>query len=181
MILNGLVLSGGYSTRMGSDKGLIDYHGRPQREHLFHLLEEFCDEVYTSCRAEQNIPASYNPIEDRFSIYGPMNGIMSAFTHKPGASWLIIAVDMPYVTSNALRLLVDKRDQEKLATCFYNPATKAPEPLLTLWEAKAYPFLVAFTEKGNVSPREFLRTHDVELVDAVDSRTLVNINTPGSL
>ncbi|MFT5737968.1 MAG: molybdopterin-guanine dinucleotide biosynthesis protein A, partial [Maribacter sp.] len=30
----GLVLAGGKSTRMGVDKGLITYHGLPQRDYL---------------------------------------------------------------------------------------------------------------------------------------------------
>ena len=32
--------NGGKSTRMGKDKGLIDYHGLPQREYVYRLLRE---------------------------------------------------------------------------------------------------------------------------------------------
>ncbi len=40
--INGLVLSGGKSTRMGSDKGEIKYHGTSQRQHVHHLLAAHC-------------------------------------------------------------------------------------------------------------------------------------------
>jgi molybdopterin-guanine dinucleotide biosynthesis protein A len=179
--INGLVLAGGHSMRMGTDKGLLIYNGKPQREFLFELLKEFCHQVYTSCRKDQQIPEMLNPLPDRFEIAGPMNGVLSAFSHRPDASWLTIAVDMPYVSRDNLQLLVNARDQKKIATCFYNPETQQPEPLLTLWESEAYPLLLEFTEKGNVSPREFLKTHHVNLIQPPDDKTLLNFNTPEDL
>jgi len=175
--LNGLVLAGGLSTRMGMDKGLLKYHGKPQREFLFNLLRELCDQVYTSCRKDQNIPDLYNPLVDRFEMPGPMNGIMSAFSHRH-TSWLIVAVDMPYVNEHTLQRLMGRRDREKIATCYYNRETAQPEPLLTLWETNAYPLLCDFTAKGNASPREFLKMHPVNLIEPPDARMLLNVNTP---
>ncbi|NNE77041.1 MAG: NTP transferase domain-containing protein, partial [Pricia sp.] len=46
----GLVLAGGKSSRMGKDKGLIPYHGMPQREYLYHLLGRVCDKTFLSIR-----------------------------------------------------------------------------------------------------------------------------------
>jgi len=180
-ILNGLVLAGGHSTRMGTDKALLAYNGKPQREFLFDLLKQFCDRVYTSCRKDQNIPEMLNPIPDRFEMVGPMNGILTAFTHHPDSNWLIIAVDMPYINRDTLQLLISSHDENKTATCFYNPETQQPEPLLTLWGPEAQPLLLTFTEKGNISPREFLKTHDVNLIQPPDEKTLLNFNSPNDL
>jgi molybdopterin-guanine dinucleotide biosynthesis protein A len=175
---NGLVLAGGRSTRMGTDKGLLVYNGTPQREHLFELLGEFCEQVYTSCRAEQAIPERLNPLPDKYDIAGPMNGVLTAFTQAPLSSWLIVAVDMPYVTKDTLRLLINSRDETKAATCFYNTERQHPEPLLALWEPLAYPLLMDFTRRGKVSPKEFLSTHPVRLIQAPDEKTLLNFNSP---
>jgi molybdopterin-guanine dinucleotide biosynthesis protein A len=166
---------------MGRDKSLLVYHDRPQREYLFHLLSHYCNEVFTSTGKDQNVPAQLNPLPDRFEISGPMNGILSAFAFKPYASWLILAVDMPSVNPATVELLLRHRDQTKMATCFYNPVTEQPEPLLTLWENDAYPALLKFLEKGNVSPREFLKTHSVNMVSPPDDKTLLNFNTPDDL
>lgn len=174
--MNGLVLCGGLSTRMGVDKGLLKYHGKPQREFLFDMLRGLCDQVYTSCRKDQDIPALYNPLVDGFEMPGPMNGIMSAFAHQQ-TSWLIVAVDMPFVDTQTLQRLIDKRDREKIATCYYNREAAQPEPLLTLFERRAYPLLSEFTRKGNVSPREFLKLYPVNLIEPADSKVLLNINS----
>lgn len=175
---HGLVLAGGHSTRMGTDKSLLVYHGKPQRQFVFDLLARFCDQVFTSCRREQNVPARLNPLFDSHDIHGPINGILSAFAFKPDTSWLIVAVDMPFAGATALQLLIDQRDKNKLATCFFDPETRQPEPLLTLWEEQAYPYLLKFKEKGNISPREFLKRHAVNLILPPDEKTLVNVNYP---
>jgi molybdopterin-guanine dinucleotide biosynthesis protein A len=174
----GLVLAGGYSRRMGSDKSLMDYHGKPQREYVFDLLKKFCKEVFTSCRKDQDVPEHLHPLRDTFEIMGPMNGILTAFASRPTRSWLITAVDMPYVTENTLELLLRSRVEGKVATCFYNPETQLPEPLLTLWETTAHPLLLSFAQAGKKSPREFLSTHPVAIIQPPDNKILLNFNYP---
>lgn len=176
--LNGLILTGGHSSRMGRDKSLIEYNGRPQRDFLFDLLKNFCEQVFLSCRKDQQVPPHLNPIVDGFNISGPLNGILSAFAQMPDKDWLVMAVDMPFVNSQALDLLIRYRDRNKMATCFYNSQEKQPEPLLTLWESNAYPFLLKFVENGNISPREFLKSHPVNLIDPPDEKTIRNFNYP---
>ena len=166
---------------MGKDKSLLDYHGKPQREFLFDLLRGVANEVFTSCRQEQDVPSCLNPLHDSFSIEGPLNGILSAFAFRPTRSWLIVAVDMPYVDEDSLRRLIQNRDRTKMATCFYNPQTQQPEPLLTLWETSAHPLLLRFAQSGKKSPREFLRTHPVAMIQPPDNKVLLNFNYPPAL
>lgn len=179
--LYGLVLSGGRGSRMSMDKGVLAYHGKPQREYLFELLSKYCDKVFTSCRAEQQVLAGLNPLVDEFDLQGPMNGILSAFKKSNNVAWLVIAVDMPNVNGEVLELLISKRDTQKVATCFYNAEEEFPEPLLTLWEPTAYPLLLEFVEKGNLSPRDFLKNHPVQLVSPPDKGIFKNINSPDQL
>ena len=178
MDINGLILAGGYSTRMGTDKGLLVYHDRPQREFLFNLLTRHCRAVYVSCRTEQHVPLHLNPIIDFYDLPGPLNGIMSAFRLNANTAWLTIAVDMPYINDETIEVLLSRRDRTKLATCFYNPQTNQPEPLLSLWESEAHSFLMKFVDAGNFSPRDFLKRHPVNLITPPDERILMNFNSP---
>ena len=176
--LNGLVLAGGYSTRMGRDKGGIIIHGIPQREYLFGELAEVCSSVYTSCRPNQQLPPSLRPIADAFGIDSPLNGILSAFKFSPDTAWLTVAVDMPNVNRAAFKLLANHRDLNKIATCFYNKETKLPEPLLTIWEPAAYSSLLKFVETGRKSPRDFLSINNVKMLHTEDTSIFYNMNTP---
>ena len=172
----GLVLAGGKSTRMGTDKGSLDYHGMPQREFLFNILNKFCHKVFTSCYAGQNIPKELNPLEDQYEIKGPMNGILSALKQDPDKAWIIVAVDMPCVVDKVFEQLISNRNKKKVATCFYNESEKFPEPLLTIWEPTALPLLLAFVEEGRTSPRDFLTSNSVQLIIPEDPKILLGIN-----
>jgi len=80
--LYGLVLSGGKSTRMGMDKGMIPYHGIPQRDYLYDLLSSVCEKTFVSLRRDQqsDLPTSTECIVDLDEYRGPYNGLLSA--HK---------------------------------------------------------------------------------------------------
>ncbi|HEU5146165.1 MAG TPA: NTP transferase domain-containing protein [Chryseosolibacter sp.] len=179
--VNGLILTGGHSTRMGTDKSMLVYHDVPQREHLFRLLANYCTSVFISCRNDQDVPKELNPIRDSFHIQSPLNGILSAFQYKPDVAWLAVAVDMPFVDAHAIERLLRHRDRSSVATCYFNTQRQHPEPLLTVWESIAYPLLLKFAESGNVSPREFLQTHGARLIEPPDEKTLINVNHPGDL
>lgn len=53
--VNGLVLAGGRSLRMGRDKGAIAWHGKPQREYAADMLKNLCGEVFISCRPARSL------------------------------------------------------------------------------------------------------------------------------
>src|SRR6188768_1210160 len=108
--VHGLILLGGKSSRMGFDKGCIDYHGKPQREYLFDLLLKFCPKVFTSCKAPGDIPPHLNPIADSFEIDSPLNGILSAFKSNHEVSWLTVAVDMPSIDERSIQFLMSHRN-----------------------------------------------------------------------
>ena len=41
----GIILSGGKSSRMGSEKGLLKLHGKSLIQYSIDALKEFCDEI----------------------------------------------------------------------------------------------------------------------------------------
>jgi len=175
--INGLILAGGKSSRMGTDKSLLEYYGKPQRDHLVELLSPFCKKVYISCKAGVDKPPHVNPIFDQFNVDSPLNGILSAFLLDSSSAWLTVPVDMPMVDKNAIKFLLDHRNAEKIATCFWDSTGKLPEPLLTLWEPHATTLLSEFYKNKGISPREFLVTHNTNIITAKVPDWLKNINS----
>jgi len=175
--LYGLVLAGGKSVRMGADKGLLEYHGRPQREHVYQLLSSFCKETFYSCRPDQ-AEEFEKAIPDTFAGLGPYGGILSAFREHPDAAWLVLACDLPLMDEPTLEKLVSYRNHSKLATAFHSPVTEFPEPLIAIWEPRSYPMLLEFLSQGYSCPRKVLINSEVELLEAEDANALRNANTP---
>lgn len=181
--MNGLVLSGGQSTRLGQDKTILDYHGKPQWEHLEDLMAGTCKNVHISVREGQDRSngGSDRFIEDSFQGLGPYGGILSAFRHDPDKAWLVVATDLPMIDKRTLNFLIDRRNPSKIATAFLNPATGFPDPLCTIWEPRAYPVLLNFLSQGYSCPRKVLINSDVEVIEVPDANWLLNVNTPEDL
>ncbi len=188
--LHGLILAGGFSKRMGQDKALINYHGKPQIEFLFDLLTECCDSVFISKRNDQTLPSADRPacrqagatdhsyINDDLSFKGggPLVGILSAMKAYPNASWLVIACDLPFVTQETLQLLIRQRDLSKLATAFKSSHDQLPEPLCAIWESHGYERILDLFNQGIHCPRKMLIKNDVKLLDQKNPRWLDNVN-----
>lgn len=180
--IQGLVLAGGQSTRMGTDKGLLEYHGISQREYLYKMFQELFprqDEgqlgAYYSVRQHQDI--SGNTIVDKFKGLGPFGGICSAFQENPNTAWLVVATDVPFISEELISLLLEKRNPSKIATTFKGKGKEFPEPLITIWEPKAYPLLLNYLSQGYSCPRKILINSEVEIVE-IDDDFIRNINTP---
>lgn len=176
-VLNGLVLVGGKSERMGTDKSSLDYFGISQREHLFNLLQKVVyGQVFISSRKEQEFNHQ-NLISDTFLGLGPFGGICSAFMQHPNNAFLVVATDLPFIDEKLLQLLISKRNPAKIATTFIGKNNPFPEPLITIWEPKAYPILLQYLGMGYSCPRKVLINSEVELV-IINETFLRNINTP---
>jgi len=178
--LYGLVLSGGKSTRMGEDKGLITYHDLPQREHLYHLLKEVCDQTFISIRNDQEkeIPQEFETIIDKDEFRGPYNGLLSAHAEHPDVAWLVLACDLPLVDKNALLELINGRNSNKIASAFADVENPLPEPLCAIWEPESLKQSVTYLKAGNGScPRKFLINADVNLVFPKNKEVLLNANS----
>ena len=174
--LYGLVLAGGKSTRMGEDKGLIDYHGQPQRVYVYEMLDKLCEKTFLSFREGQDGQSDLPLLTDTFTGLGPYGAILSAFREHPDRAWLVVACDLPLLDKKTLELLIARRDTSKIATAFYNPATDFPEPLITIWEPRSYSILLQFLAQGYSCPRKVLINSDIEMIKISDYDVLKNVN-----
>ncbi|MCL6265936.1 NTP transferase domain-containing protein [Flagellimonas myxillae] len=178
--LYGLVLAGGRSTRMGSDKGLLNYHGVPQKDYLYQLLGEICDKVYLSVREDQQTSNSsdVDVIVDKNEYRGPFNGILSAHDAHPNVAWLVLACDLPLLDLDSLKLLKEQRNPDKLATSFATTESGLPEPLITIWEPEGLKTsIMHLRTTDSTCPRKFLIKSDVQLVFPEKDEVLYNANS----
>jgi molybdopterin-guanine dinucleotide biosynthesis protein A len=178
--LYGLILAGGFSKRMGQDKALMMYHGKPQIEYVRDLLQRHCNQVFLSKRTSQPTYKDLAAIDDdeEFTNIGPLGGILSAMKSYPNGSWLIMACDLPFVTEETLKELIKNRNVTKVATAFKSTHDGLPEPLCAIWEKESYLKILEFQKKGILCPRKFLINSDTQLLEQKNPKWLDNINNP---
>jgi len=177
--LKALLLVGGKSTRMGEDKAQIDYHGKPQFAYVHDLLKKHINEVYISCRKDQEEQYDgYETLPDTFDDLGPFGGMLSAFRTDPNVAWLVIACDLPMVSEETIVQLIQERNPSAAGTAFHSTHSKWMEPLISIYEPSIYPTALLLLGQGYSCARKVMINAPTHLIHARNTEWLTNVNTP---
>jgi molybdopterin-guanine dinucleotide biosynthesis protein A len=107
--VNGAILAGGAGTRLGgASKAMLELDGRPLAVHVGEALAEVCDPVAIVCKPDTELPpiAGVERWDEPAEPRHPLTGIVYALERAEGPV-LVCAVDMPWVTADACRSLLD--------------------------------------------------------------------------
>jgi molybdopterin-guanine dinucleotide biosynthesis protein A len=180
----GLVLAGGKSRRMGSDKALLVQDGETQLSRAVSLLAEHVDRVFVSTRADQAGDAErskFEQIVDRYENMGPVAGILSAMDSNTEVNWLILACDLPNIDDATLACLLEQCSAEHPVTAYESIHDGLPEPLCAIYRPDARAMIDGFVEQGTICPRKMLINSDTHLLAQPNPGALHNINSPEDL
>ncbi|MDA3935596.1 MAG: formate dehydrogenase accessory sulfurtransferase FdhD [Actinomycetota bacterium] len=185
------VLAGGRSQRMGVDKTLLEIEGIPMVSRVVSAMGEICRNVMVvttrpQAAAEAGLPEGVLIVTDEVDHLGPLGGIVTGLAQARDEWLLVVAADMPWVTSAVVLELWKRRDG---ADVVVPNDGKGLEPLLALYRVKTVLSVARETldagERRPVAPFARLKVTEVSsdelrLVDP-DLKSLININTPHDL
>ncbi|MEO6541105.1 MAG: molybdenum cofactor guanylyltransferase [Ferruginibacter sp.] len=175
----GLVVCGGHSRRMGTDKSMLRYHQKPQRYHVYDMLLPFCEKVYISCndtQANTNEPG-YNFIKDdpAFSHTGPMAALLTAFNKFPQRNILFIGCDYPFLSIAELQNFLYSCGNE--LSGFYNDEAAVYDPLLAFYPAASAEPLNRMHEAKQFSLQHFLKEQRAVKHFPLNKKSMISIDT----
>ncbi len=102
----GFVLAGGRSSRMGVDKALVEFRGRPLVVHALGILHEAG--LAASIAGSRSALSAYAPVvEDAESGLGPLGGICAAMASTTARWAVFVPVDLPLLPASLVRYLVN--------------------------------------------------------------------------
>jgi molybdenum cofactor guanylyltransferase len=105
-----VLLAGGRSRRMRTNKAFIKYSGRPMwRFQIDKLVKLDPDELFFSVQQGAEFPPGpWRFVHDRSAELGPLGGLEAALRQTHSDLLLTLAVDMPGLTINFLRELLEQ-------------------------------------------------------------------------
>src|ERR1700738_1981018 len=109
----GFILAGGTSSRMGRDKGLLDFGGIPLIVHTAQLLEPLVAKVTVVGSPSRYAKFGLRTIADDAQGQdglgcGPLAGIATALAATRSRWNLIVACDLPYLSAQWLEWLLSR-------------------------------------------------------------------------
>jgi molybdopterin-guanine dinucleotide biosynthesis protein A len=177
MQLTGILIAGGRSSRMGSDKATLSINGTTFAQHAIDLLAPLCQQLIVSYNNEPFSP-HLTFVKDVHADIGPMGGLHAALLDSTGEYNLVLATDLPLLQPATLQLLVNNCQGYDI-TAFRNG--QFAEPLCAVYHENMLELIEQHIATGSYSLQKLLNTANTHFIDLTDdmARQLWNINTPG--
>jgi molybdopterin-guanine dinucleotide biosynthesis protein A len=180
----GLVLAGGKSRRMGSDKASLVHNGATQLDRAMQLLAQHLDKVFVSTSADQvedPVRRNYDQIVDAYADLGPVAGILSAMDRNSQVNWLVLACDLPNIDDATIAFLLQNSSRKHIATAYRSVHDDLPEPLCAIYRPESRTVIDDFVARGANCPRKILINSMTHLLEQPNPGALHNINSPEDL
>jgi len=181
-----VILAGGKSTRMGSDKAWLEVRGQSMLEGQIGLVRATgAEEVFVSGRTETDYSAFGCPVlHDDFHGAGPLAGIERALANTKSSRVLVLAVDLPELSASFLRMLAINGPQAMGAIPRMNGKI---EPLAAIYPKNAWHLAVellhADVNSVSIFAERCVQTGIASFVDLPASEVVrfTNWNSPADI
>lgn len=182
-----VIQAGGQSSRMGTDKGLVELNGKRMVEHALAAVAGLGDETLITT----NHPDSYAflglpLLGDDEPGAGALPGLQTALRGANGEYVLVVAVDMPFLNRGLLQHIVDQREGADVVVPKWDGRF---QPTHALYRREAC--LAAVGNALAKNRRRMIGFYDDVVVREIsaetvtkfspDGRTFFNVNTPEDL
>jgi molybdopterin-guanine dinucleotide biosynthesis protein A len=144
----GYVLVGGKSSRMGRDKALLPFRGTTLAQNIAEAVRAAAGSVSLVGSPFRRENLGYEVTPDLYPGEGPMGGILTALQNST-ADWnLIVACDMPALSADFLRQLLDAADRYDADALLPQGPSGRPEPLCAVYHRRSRRSLDAAFARG---------------------------------
>lgn len=182
--ITAIVLCGGNSTRMGTDKGMINIMGRPMVEHVINHAKPLCSRILISTNFENYKYLGYEVVEDQWPDSGPAAGILSSLLVSETAMNLVISCDLPMATTALFEKMYGYSHDSDITVPRINTHF---QPLCGYYRTNIRERFKEFLLSGEKSMQFMIqffnfRLISQEMVPGIDlEKELLNFNTPEDL
>ena len=118
--LSGVILSGGKSERMGTDKAMLKVGGIPAIERIYNTMAD----IFRDIMIISDYPDNYkyltlnnltlNIYPDIYPSMGPLGGIHSALSNAESSHIFVVSCDIPLIDENSIRYIIGKKNDKDI-------------------------------------------------------------------
>ncbi len=108
----GIILAGGKSARMGSDKGFVLYNDATFMSHVIATLQAFVSEIIIVSNDSEYDVFKLKRVKDKFEDAGPLAGLYSGLVNSETEKNIVLSCDVPLINNEVLKVLVEGYDSE---------------------------------------------------------------------
>ena len=181
--INGYILAGGKSTRMGTDKGLLLFNNQPIVQTIIEQLQPAVTKIMIVSNNDEYEKFGLEVIPDLIKNVGPAGGIHAALHHTDCEQIFVVSCDMPFITSNAIQFMIGQISRAQIIL----PQNQSkPEPLFGVYSKECLPLWQKLIQQEKIKLLEMVTHFDLLKIN-VDQNELftasffTNINDANDL
>jgi len=180
--LSAYILCGGKSSRMKTEKGLVQFQGKSFVQWILEALYPLvlCQVLVAKNPAYESF--QLDMISDRIEGKGPLGGIYSALTHSPTGLVLILSCDIPKISTDVLAFLLrySTRNPDKIT---FLSDGENDYPLIGVYPKKCLKAVENSVLRNELKLRQFVESqaHQRILLSPSHIQAVQNINTKDQL
>jgi molybdenum cofactor guanylyltransferase len=186
--VEGAVLCGGASLRMGRDKATLEYHGVPLARRVADALGTCVARVRLVGKADALPALGLEVVADRHPIRAAMVGVAAALAACEASAVLVAACDLVHLDPRIVLALLALAPVDGAADAIAPLGPRGPEPLLAIYRPRLLPEVERRIARGDLALQSLLRDASTLLIPEADLRELdptlrsfTNANAPEDL
>ncbi len=161
--MNAVILVGGKSSRMGTNKAFLELKGKTFIELQIELLREMFDEIFISANTSSEYEYLNLPIfKDVYPGKGPLGGIYTSLINSSSLHTFMLACDMPFVEPELIKHL---KDLTKEYDVVIPKSEKGLEPLHAFYSKKCIDQIKKSLDENNLRIISFFPHVNVKVVE----------------
>ena len=173
-----IVLAGGGSSRMGTDKSML-----PFKEHS--IIEEICEQLHDSFdqilisanEVEKFAFLGFEVIQDKLPEQGPLTGIASALESSANEFNFVVACDIPKINLTFVNRMLDEAAESQADIVVPTTGDERYEPLFAIYRKTALEAINKTLASGKRKIADAFTICKVRYIELDDTDWLVNLNT----
>ena len=168
MHCTGIILAGGKSARMGTDKGMLWFRDKFLIEYSIESLKPFCNTLLISSGNDDYRMFGYPVIKDVILNKGPVGGIYSCLLESASPVNIVLPCDMPMINAQIIERLVQQASSAQIVV-FINTKGEM-EPLCGMYNKEVLPFMMDRIIAGKYDLTGLVKSveHKFLYLDSVD-------------
>lgn len=188
--ISGIILSGGFSSRMGADKALLVINGQTIIERISNLLSSLFENILIITNSPDEYRFLNIPLyEDIYKHKGPLAGIHSGLFNSPNETNFVVSCDTPLITKDMINYLISYKSDKPVRyfrDAFYE------HPLIGVYSKTVLPQIekvfisiedISAKKEKKYSIKNFLKNAEAEIIQVENlpfysEKLFFNVNTP---
>jgi molybdopterin-guanine dinucleotide biosynthesis protein A len=178
--ITGIVLAGGKSSRIGTEKGLVSFRNKLLIEYSLNVVSLVADEIIISSNSAVYDGFGFPVLKDEFPDSGPMGGIYTCLKASKNDVNIVLSCDMPMVNADFLNALLAASEGFDVVVPWHEK--KYFEPLCAVYRKNLLPVFKDFIQNKNFRIPDLFAVVNTNYLKigkefGVDPLIFFNINT----